>query len=513
MCTREKPTYEDLERDGKLYRKLLELVEVPSLEPFLRDALSLLVEVSGARLGYLEVRSKQARGDGTWWTASDINGSQLESIRGAISRGIIAEALARGDTLNIPSAVLDPRFSTRDSVQRHAIEAVLCLPIDVGSARAALYLEGAKETQGRGATRLFAAHNVARAELFARLVAPVLQSRIDDLLAPGTSDPSRAIRQRLNLEGIIGQSRAFTKTLEQVGFAAPFEVNVLLTGEAGSGKTEIAGILHRNSPRANGPFVHLNCAALPDELVESELFGACVGAHSTAHRPVAGKVGAASKGTLFLDEIAELSLSSQAKILQLIDKRTYFPLGSDVPVHADVRVLAATNINLEQAVAEKRFRSDLFFRLNVFAIRVPSLAERKDDISDMARHFCVLACERHGLPSIRMSPDSLTALERADWPGNVRELAFSVESAVIRAVGSGAARVEPTHLFPSGESEASPEDAPAAYHEATRRFQRQLLEDTLRSTEWNVSEAARRLGLGRAQVHNLINRFGLKRRE
>lgn len=513
MCTSEKPTYDDLERDGKLYRKLLELVEVPSIEPFLRDALSLLVEVSGARLGYLEVRSKHAQRDESWWTASDVNGSRLESIRGAISRGIIAEALARGETLNIPSAVLDPRFSSRDSVQRHAIEAVLCLPIDAGTAHAALYLEGAKDTNGSGSPRRFAAQNVARAELFARLVAPVLQSRIDDLHAPGASDPSRAIRQRLDLAGIVGQSRAITKTLEQVGFAAPFNVNVLLTGEAGTGKTEIAGIIHRNSPRANGPFVHLNCAALPDELVESELFGACVGAHSTANRPVVGKVAAATNGTLFLDEIAELSLPSQAKILQLIDKRTYFPLGSAVPVHADVRVLAATNMDLAQAVAEKRFRSDLFFRLNVFAIRVPSLAERREDIPDLARHFCVVACERHGLPSIRMSPDSLTALERAEWPGNVRELAFSVESAVIRAVGSGAARVEPPHLFPSAEREPSAEDGPAAYHEATKRFQRQLLEDTLRNTEWNVSEAARRLELGRAQVHNLINRFGLKRHE
>jgi Nif-specific regulatory protein len=244
-------------------------------------------------------------------------------------------------------------------------------------------------------------------------------------------------------------------------------------------------------------------------LVESELFGALPGAHSTASRKMDGKVAAAERGTLLLDEVGELSAVAQAKLLQLLQSKEYYPLGGSKPMRADVRVIAATNTDLKHAVAERRFREDLFYRLHVLPIRVPSLAERREDIAELAAHLCLAACERHGLPRLQLSRGAVRALEAAEWPGNVRQLAHTMEAAAIRAAGAGAAEVERSHLFPD-EAAAQPAEAPT-FQEATRRFQEQLLRDALERAEWNVVEAARRLDLARSHVYNLIRAFGLER--
>jgi len=287
---------------------------------------------------------------------------------------------------------------------------------------------------------------------------------------------------------------------------------VLLTGETGTGKSQLARVIHDNGPRASHPFVTLNCAALPETLIESELFGALPGAHSTATRRIEGKVEAAERGTLFLDEIAELSPAAQAKLLQLLQTKEYYPLGGTKPLRANVRVVAATNTDLQHAVAERRFREDLFYRLQVLPIRVPSLAERREDIPLLAARFCAQACARHGLPRIDLSPNALRAAESAEWPGNVRQLENAVEAAAIRAAGEHAKQIERAHLFPQA---AAPVEADAAttFQEATRRFQARFLQDALETQGWNVVETARRLDLARSHIYNLIRAFGLERRQ
>jgi Nif-specific regulatory protein len=271
-------------------------------------------------------------------------------------------------------------------------------------------------------------------------------------------------------------------------------------------------VIHENSPRASGPFVELNCAALPEALVENELFGALPGGHSAAQRRVEGKVEAAKGGTLFLDEIGELPLSAQAKLLQLLQSKEYYPLGSSKPMRADARVIAATNIDLKAAVAARKFREDLFYRLRVLPLRIPSLAERREDIAELAAYFCARACQAHNLPELRLSIGTVRAVETAEWPGNIRELAHAIEAAVIYAAGEGVLEVERRHLMPDqGEREASA-DSSMTFQTATRRFQEQLLRKVLEETNWNITEAASRLELTRSHVYNLIHAFGIERR-
>jgi Nif-specific regulatory protein len=312
------------------------------------------------------------------------------------------------------------------------------------------------------------------------------------------------------MDGIVGRSPALVAMLRQAALVAPLDVNVLLTGDSGTGKSQLARIIHLSGPRAQGPFVELNTAALPEQLLESELFGAMPGAHSTATRRLEGKVAAADGGTLFLDEIADMPLSSQAKLLQLLHSREYYPLGSPRAVRANIRVIAATNTDLDRAVLEKRFRQDLLYRLQVVPLRVPSLAERREDVAALARYFVDNAGRQHRLGSFTLSRGAITALESTEWPGNVRQLAHAVEAGVIRAAGEGVAEVQAAHVFP-GEHRDGGSCGPATFQVATRQFQARLIQRALEETDWNVPETARRLDLGRSHVYNLIRSFGLNR--
>jgi Nif-specific regulatory protein len=386
------------------------------------------------------------------------------------------------------------------------IEAVLCAPIGETPPRGVLYL------QGQARPDFFSEDDRFCAETFARHLAPL----VDRVLArhrelTGT-DPTADFRERLRLPEVVGRSAALAQVLQQVSLVAPLDVNVLLTGEPGTGKSQVARVIHENSPRAGRPFVDVNCAALPENLIESELFGALPGAHSTATRRIDGKVAAAEGGTLFLDEIGELTPSAQAKLLQLVQSREYYPLGATKPVLADIRLMAATNTDLRLAVAERRFREDLLYRIQVLPIRMPTLAERREDVSTLASFFCTRACERYRLPRLELSPNALRAAESTEWPGNVRELAHAVEAAVIRAAGQHAAQVERTHLFPNGPASAAigPADG-LTFQAATRAFQADLLRQALEDNTWNVVETAKRLDLARSHVYNLIRAFGLER--
>ncbi len=220
---------------------------------------------------------------------------------------------------------------------------------------------------------------------------PEAHGELGPLFSPGEKrDPTLRFRGALRAEDLIGRSPPMTELAAPALAAGPLDVSVLLTGPSGTGKTHVARVIHASSPRAAvGNFVELSCANLPDNLVESELFGAAPGAHSTAVKAVEGKVYAARGGTLLFDEIAELSLPAQAKLLQLLQSREYYPLGANRPRAADVRVIAATNCDLKARVARREFREDLFYRLHVVPIRVPSLAERRDDIPELAQHFCI----------------------------------------------------------------------------------------------------------------------------
>ena len=494
-----------LRQERDLYLGLLSLGKQRDLEAFLEHALKLIVELTGARQGYIELSIDGPDGKPrTWSIAHAYTPESIEDVRSRISRGIIAEAMASGTTVLTPSALLDDRFSARESVRAAEISAVLCAPVGAAPPLGAIYLEG---TFGDST---FEEKDRVRAELFGEHLAPLAERLVLRELSGPENDSAASLQRALRCNDFVGRSRAYVELLEQVNLIAPLDVHVLLTGDSGTGKTQLARIIHTNSRRTSGPFVELNCAALPESLIENELFGAVSGGHSTAQSPVEGKIGAADHGTLLLDEVGELPLAAQAKLLQFLQSKQYYRLGSARATTADVRVVAATNADLRTAVAERRFREDLLYRLEVLPICVPTLAERAGDVELMAEYFCDSAIRRHRLRVLKISPGARRAIAAAEWPGNVRQLEHAVEAAAIRAAGSGALTIEAQHVFPKATTAGS-NVTEETFQAATRKFQEDLLRRTLARYDWNVTECARRLDLARSHVYNLIRAFGLER--
>ncbi len=499
--TEESPELVRAERD--LYRRLLDLGDHDDLGSFVDDALELITEATGAQQAFLAL-DPVAPGGAPFAIARGCTESDVAAIRRELSQGIVAEALRTGRTVSTASAVDDPRFSAMVSVQANRIRAVLCAPVGGARAFGALYL------QGRPGPGPFSEHHRRITEAFALRIAP-LADRLRR--APKAAvDHSAEARSRLVADSIVGGSRAIGEMLRHVVVAAQVDLPVLLQGESGTGKTEVARCLHASSRRAAKPFVEVNCAALPETLLEAELFGAEKGSHSTATRRMPGRIAAAEGGTLFLDEVGELPLASQPKLLQFLQSRQYWRLGGDSAVTADVRVVAATNLDLAAAVQSKRFREDLYYRLNVLQVRVPALRERPDDIAPIANFHARAAALSMGR-EMSLSFGALAALRATEWPGNVRQLAAAVQRGAAFALGEQASEIEAWHLFPDApRTSTEPAGAALNWQDATRRFQRKLLEETLAASDGNVSEVGRRLDIARSHLHELLRAHGLQRR-
>ncbi|MFC0268069.1 sigma 54-interacting transcriptional regulator [Kushneria aurantia] len=302
---------------------------------------------------------------------------------------------------------------------------------------------------------------------------------------------------------IITRSPAMEEVLEQAGRVADSDVSVLISGPSGSGKELLARALHRASSRAAQPFVAINCGALPDQLLESELFGHTRGAFTGAVSAHDGLFRAADGGTLFLDEIGDMPLALQVKLLRVLQERCIRPLGSTQSIEVDVRVVSATHRDLQTAMTQGDFREDLFYRLNVVNLRLPSLAERPEDIPLLARHHLELAARRHRPSVRRFSPQALNLLASHSWPGNVRQLINVVE----QCVALSSAAVIPHALV--ARALASEESSLPSFNEARSGFEHGYLVKVLKITEGNVSQAARIAGRNRTDFYKLLARHEL----
>jgi transcriptional regulator with PAS, ATPase and Fis domain len=302
---------------------------------------------------------------------------------------------------------------------------------------------------------------------------------------------------------IVAHSESMREALRLAGRVASTDANVLVTGESGAGKDALALFIHAMSKRAHGPFVKIDCAALPGELLEAELFGYERGAFTGATQAKPGRLEAAHKGTLVLDEIAHLSTDAQAKMLRVIERREFERLGGRRTVRVDARLVALTNVELEEAVSRRAFREDLFYRLNVVRIHVPPLRERSEDTEPLAHRFLEGYSAKHGRAVKGFAPGALGLLGHYDFPGNVRELSNIVERAVIVCDGP---RVGAEH-FPEAVRTAARARARKEMRPTLARLEAEYIREILASTGGNKSEAARVLGISRKNLYEKLARY------
>ena len=304
--------------------------------------------------------------------------------------------------------------------------------------------------------------------------------------------------------------------MERVERVAPTDARVLITGENGTGKELVARAIHRLSPRAEGEFVEVNCAAIPSELIKSELFGHMKGSFTGAIQDRAGKFEQAHEGTLFLDEVGDMSMAAQAKVLRALEEGRVIRVGGKRAREVDVRVVSATNKDLAEEIGLGKFREDLFYRLNVVPIRVPALRERRDDIPMLIRHFMDIMRARDGLPDRELDAGALSSLQELEWSGNVRELRNTVERLLILASGDRIT-AEDVDLLGSGEQVGSGLGADllasSTFQEFKEQAERGFLVQKLRDNDWNISETARLLEMPRSNLYKKIDKFGLKRED
>ncbi len=318
---------------------------------------------------------------------------------------------------------------------------------------------------------------------------------------------------------IVGSSRGVKQVIERIEKVAPSNARVLILGENGTGKELVARAIHALSPRAQGPFVEVNCAAIPGELIESELFGHMKGSFTGAFADREGKFELADGGTLFLDEIGDMSLAAQAKVLRALEEGVISRVGSGKALRVDVRVIAATNKNVSAEIAAGRFREDLYFRLNVVPIEIPPLRARRADIPQLVEHFVAQFTEQSGLARKEFEKEAVKRLTAYDWPGNIRELRNAVERLLILAAGPVVTPEDVERLAGVGTREAgsggdltgAPWMRAATFEEFKQDAERAYLLAKLKEHDWNVSETARTLNMPRSNLYKKIERYHLAR--
>ncbi len=328
---------------------------------------------------------------------------------------------------------------------------------------------------------------------------------------------NRSLKERIRGgEEIIGESQPILELKQQIAIAAPTSGWVLITGENGTGKELVARAIHKHSKRADKPFIEVNCAAIPEDLIESELFGHEKGAFTGATTMRKGKFDLANEGTLFLDEIGDMSLKTQAKVLRILQEQKFERVGGQKPIEVDVRVIAATNKDLEEEINQGRFREDLFYRLNVLPFQVPTLRERQDDIELLARYFIDNYCKKENIETKTITDEALAIMREYHWPGNIRELKNIIERLVIMTPGQTIAAAN----LPGEIRKPRPQDDQAeitslnltadSYKEAKELFEREFIRQKLAENDWNISRTAEVIAIERSNLHRKIKAYGIE---
>lgn len=460
-----------------------------------KKLLELVFEVIPAERGAILPLDEAAKDGFTLHFRADEGGQNFR-----VSRNILDRVLATEESILANSATDNELFRKAPSLLHRAAHSVLCSPLAVFEKMiGVIYLETSN------LTALFDQDHLELLSAIASISGPAFESlhRLEQL-----EEENRRLREDIQIDhSMIGESSAIQKVYEFIAKVAPTDSTVLICGENGTGKELVARAIHRNSPRFERPFVAINCATLTDSLLESELFGHEKGAFTGAIAQKKGKLEIADGGSLFLDEIGELAPSLQAKLLRVLQEREFERVGGVRPIRVDIRLIAATNKDLNQAMSQGAFRPDLYYRLNVVPVEMPPLKERRGDVPLLAQFFAAKHSRRCGRPIAGISPEARTCLLSYDWPGNVREL----ENAIERAVVLGTGEVILPEDLPEAmlETGAARQDS-GSYHEALTQKKKELILNALSETSGNYTEAAKILGLHPNYLHRLIRNLGLR---
>jgi transcriptional regulator with GAF, ATPase, and Fis domain len=429
-----------LEGYEKLFDFSKQLLRDYDLQNLLENLLDSVIDLTNADKGFLILVEDDQFGI---QIARNVNRETIPEAMDHVSDSIIAKVIESKESMIVSDAMNDEEFSGSESVVNLNLSSVMCVPlVDRGSLLGLIYVGN------ENIANLFTQRHLDLLTIFGAqaslIVANALMVR--DLRLDKEQLTKRLSEMRFGQ--IIGASEAMREIFKKVEKVAPTDVNVLVTGETGTGKELVAKEIHNRSSRYEGPFVTINCGAIPENLLESELFGHVKGAFTGASKTREGKFQAADGGTIFLDEIGEMPVNLQVKLLRVLQERTITKVGSSTPEEVDIRVIAATNKDLEQAVDQGEFREDLFYRLNVIMLHLPPLRLRGNDVVLIAKYYINEICEEHGVGQKELAPEATQALKRYEWPGNVRQLENRLKKAILL---SDSSLIEPDDLGLSPE--------------------------------------------------------------
>ena len=500
----------DSSRLQQLLRIGKKVLAEPDIDHVLESSMDHLIEISGAERGIILLFNNQ--GDRHFQTARNLAKEDIENPKFEISNTIIDKVKLTGEQIFLENALREKNLDKSKSVFRLKILSVICIPlIHEDKIFGIIYLDN-RTIQGRFSSEIN--QTVASFADFISLAAYHTMERNNWKKKHNALEEE--LRLRYNFDAIIGKSPQMVKVMEMISQVADTDATVLIEGESGTGKELTLKAIHFNSNRKDNPLLSINCAAFPDNLLESEFFGHEKGSFTGAYKQQKGKFELANKGTLFLDEIDEMSPALQTKLLRVIQFGEYAPIGSQITKQCDVRIVAASKTDLKKLVETGKFREDLYYRINLFRIIIPPLRKRPEDVLPLAEYFLIEATKRLKKEELKFNPDTVKMLKNYDYPGNVRELENIIHRASILCKTK---LIKPEHLPDelhdkftnySNISTNSFVSFKEAKEKVVSDFEHSYLQQILNECNGNISKAAGRIGMHKKNLHEKLNKYGIR---